>query len=837
MSIIRHVLAREIWDSSGFSTIEIDLFTDHGLYRASVPSATRQDIRSDSSECSELSNISCYNSSIVVDTVNYKLTPLLIGQNITQQHAIDKILSELDLSISQKALGVNLPMAISMAVARGAASEKGIPLYRHISDMMENPAIRLPVPIINVINGGLPVANELPFREFQIAPVGASSFHEGIRIGSEISQIIKRKIKEQYGLEWTNVNEKGGFVPPLRTEEEALTMITEAIKESGNDGIVKIFIVVGADDFYNKSRNLYYLGYKRKKKTGEEEGDEENNEEMKEETNEMKEEANETNEEMAESKIEDDEREISHEEKEIDADASEVNAENISEMNGDTAFPLGSDSASASASASASTSSSSTASSSQLPSNTENEKGSKHRWVLNQMELVAYYVSLVRRYPIASLSDAFASEDVEGYLQLSDAMHRVERQKPTREEEEEEIRKRKQKEAEERQRRAEEEMKRKQEEAERLAREEEERKKKEEEAAALAAAEGKTKKGKRKAKEEKEATKEKKGGKGKEKEKEKEEEVKINVPSFDPTDFMDSKFQVMSDVIASSCAANAEGDSETLTAAIVEAESNSDEEVITEKAVRMAGKMKVEKWMETMETQWEKDSAEQKELREEYEDIDKKVIELTIPKAVPMKAANTVLFRMEQMKTVTEAVATARAAMKRGWSVCVAGSEGSESKRGRLEKIPIVNQEGSDLASTKGEEGGEREGEGEEGEEEKNELQEDVEGVNFGFELGEEEIWVGGGNTEDTFLADFAVGIGSGQVMFGGANRGENVLKYNQLLRIEEEMNEVNTQLNRMIELQNKILPKKGKYKERPLEKVVYSLEKWNQSDFSLEQR
>ncbi|OMJ92742.1 hypothetical protein SteCoe_4496 [Stentor coeruleus] len=270
-STIKTLHAREILDSRGNPTVEVDLTTDHGLFRAAVPSGASTGIY----EALELRDKvgtrylgkgvtkACYN-------VNEIIFKELKGKSVKDQSKIDKHLVEnLDGSINEwgwckSRLGANSILAVSLAVARAGAVAHNMPLYKYIATLAgrntEN--FIMPVPALNVINGGSHAGNNLAMQEFMLLPTGATSFTEGLRIGAEVYHALKSVIKKKYGQDATNVGDEGGFAPNIQENAEGLTLLLEAIHKAGHTGKVKLGMDVAASEFYVKDDNKYDLDFK-----------------------------------------------------------------------------------------------------------------------------------------------------------------------------------------------------------------------------------------------------------------------------------------------------------------------------------------------------------------------------------------------------------------------------------------------------------------------------------------------------------------------------------------------------------------------------------------------
>ena len=210
-----------------------------------------------------------------VENVNSIIAPALVGKDPTDQKAIDDLMIELDGTKNKGKLGANAILAVSMAVSKAGAAEKGVPLYKHIADLAGNGKLVLPVPAFNVINGGSHAGNKLAMQEFMILPVGASTFAEAMRMGSEVYHNLKTVIKAKYGQDACNVGDEGGFAPNIQENKEGLELLKEAIEKAGYTGKIKIGMDVAAAEFYTEDK-MYDLDFKTEnndgsmKKSGEE---------------------------------------------------------------------------------------------------------------------------------------------------------------------------------------------------------------------------------------------------------------------------------------------------------------------------------------------------------------------------------------------------------------------------------------------------------------------------------------------------------------------------------------------------------------------------------------
>lgn len=257
---IKKIIAREILDSRGNPTVEVDVITDKGLSRASVPSGASTGIY----EALELRDSEKrYDGKGVlkaVENVNKIIAPTLIGKDPKEQGKIDDSICMLDGTPNKGKLGANAILGVSMAVCKAGALEKGIPLYKHIADIAGVKEFIMPVPSFNVINGGKHAGNKLAMQEFMILPVGAGSFKEALRMGAEIYHALKKIIKAKYGLDAVNVGDEGGFAPDIQDNKEGLELLKKAIKKSGYTGKVRIGMDVAASEFYKEGK--YDLDFK-----------------------------------------------------------------------------------------------------------------------------------------------------------------------------------------------------------------------------------------------------------------------------------------------------------------------------------------------------------------------------------------------------------------------------------------------------------------------------------------------------------------------------------------------------------------------------------------------
>ncbi|KAI8430682.1 hypothetical protein MSG28_000877 [Choristoneura fumiferana] len=231
----------------------VDMVTELGLFRIGVPSTDVKKI----GEAVQLrdNNPKEYRGmgvSNAVKNINTIVAPELIKQNleVTMQKEIDQFLISLDGTENRSRIGANAMMAVSLVVAKAGAAKKGVPLYRHISDMASITTIILPVPHFTLLTGGILSSNGLPFQEYGIMPTGASSFAEAMKMGTEIYHYVKDVVKNKYGVEACYVAENGGFSVPLLSHRDALVFLTDVIKQCGYVGKVEIAINAAASDLF-----------------------------------------------------------------------------------------------------------------------------------------------------------------------------------------------------------------------------------------------------------------------------------------------------------------------------------------------------------------------------------------------------------------------------------------------------------------------------------------------------------------------------------------------------------------------------------------------------------
>ena len=258
MCFIEEIRARQIFDSRGNPTVEVDVITENGvLGRAAVPSgASTGEYEAVELRDGDKNNFMGKGVLKAVANVNDIIAPELIGYDIFNQKEIDELMIKLDGTPNKSKLGANAILGVSLAVAKAAAEETGQPFYRYIGGVAAN---TLPVPMMNIINGGSHADNSIDFQEFMIMPVGAKSFSEALKMGTEVFHHLAKVLKGR-GLS-TNVGDEGGFAPNLKSNEEGLEVILEAIKNAGYKAGDDIMIAfdAAASEFYNKEEGVYHL--------------------------------------------------------------------------------------------------------------------------------------------------------------------------------------------------------------------------------------------------------------------------------------------------------------------------------------------------------------------------------------------------------------------------------------------------------------------------------------------------------------------------------------------------------------------------------------------------
>lgn len=258
MSLIESVHARQILDSRGNPTIEVDVITESGaLGRAAVPSGASTGTH-EAVELRDGDKKRYMGKGVLkaVNNVNTKIAPEITGLSVFEQTLLDKVMRELDGTPNKGKLGANAILGTSLAIARAAAAEAGMPLYRYVGGVG---AVTLPVPMMNILNGGSHADNAIDFQEFMVMPVGADTFSEALRMGVEVFHTLKKVLHDK-GLS-TNVGDEGGFAPNLSSNEEAIEVVLKAIEKAGYKPGEDIFIALdpAASEFYDPKAKVYHF--------------------------------------------------------------------------------------------------------------------------------------------------------------------------------------------------------------------------------------------------------------------------------------------------------------------------------------------------------------------------------------------------------------------------------------------------------------------------------------------------------------------------------------------------------------------------------------------------
>lgn len=263
MTYINSIMARQILDSRGNPTVEVDVITENGILgRAAVPSGASTGTH-EAVELRDNDKTQYLGKSVntAVNNVNTILNDNLKGVSVMDQPLIDGAMLGLDGSPNKSVLGANAILGVSLAVAKAAALESGMPLYRYVGGINAN---LLPIPMMNILNGGAHADNGIDFQEFMIMPVGAENFAEALRMGTEVFHNLKAVLKAK-NLS-TNVGDEGGFAPNLKNNEDAIKMVMQAIEKAGYNPGEDIYIAMDAasSEFYDAKTKQYIF----KKSTG-----------------------------------------------------------------------------------------------------------------------------------------------------------------------------------------------------------------------------------------------------------------------------------------------------------------------------------------------------------------------------------------------------------------------------------------------------------------------------------------------------------------------------------------------------------------------------------------
>ncbi|HNT51278.1 MAG TPA: phosphopyruvate hydratase [Cyclobacteriaceae bacterium] len=256
MSLIEGIHARQILDSRGNPTVEVDVVTESGAFgRAAVPSGASTGTH-EAVELRDGDKKKYVGKGVLkaVDNVNSKIASEIVGLDVFDQNLIDKVMIELDGTANKGKLGANAILGTSLAVAKAAAMEAGQSLYRYIGGVNAN---TLPVPMMNILNGGSHADNSIDFQEFMVMPVKADTFSESLRMGTEVFHTLKKVLHDK-GFS-TNVGDEGGFAPNIKSNEEAIEIVLQAIEKAGFKPGVDMFIAMDAasSEFYDAKTKTY----------------------------------------------------------------------------------------------------------------------------------------------------------------------------------------------------------------------------------------------------------------------------------------------------------------------------------------------------------------------------------------------------------------------------------------------------------------------------------------------------------------------------------------------------------------------------------------------------
>jgi len=258
MSLIESIYARQILDSRGNPTVEVDVFTENGGFgRAAVPSGASTGTH-EAVELRDNDKKTYMGKGVLkaVENVNTKIAAEVVGLSVFDQSLIDRVMIELDGTPNKAKLGANAILGTSLAVAKAAAQESGQSLYRYIGGVNAN---TLPVPMMNILNGGSHADNSIDFQEFMVMPIGADTFSEALRMGAEVFHTLKKVLHDQ-GLS-TNVGDEGGFAPNIKSNEEAIEIVLKAIEKAGYKPGSEIMIALdpAASEFYDSKTKTYHF--------------------------------------------------------------------------------------------------------------------------------------------------------------------------------------------------------------------------------------------------------------------------------------------------------------------------------------------------------------------------------------------------------------------------------------------------------------------------------------------------------------------------------------------------------------------------------------------------
>lgn len=261
---IESVHAREVLDSRGNPTVEVDLKTPDNLFRAMVPSGastgTHEAVELRDKDEKRFKGKGVLNA---VENVNITIAPKVKGFDACDQKGLDELMKSLDGTENKGRLGANAILAVSMAACKAAAADKGESLYAYIASLSGREGVTLPVPQFNVLNGGKHAGLENDPQEHLYMPVGAKKFMEALRMGAETYHVLKKMLKDKYGVHATQLGDEGGFVPPIKTVHERLEMMESAAENAGYGKDLAIALDPASSEFYHKDGGYYMIADKK----------------------------------------------------------------------------------------------------------------------------------------------------------------------------------------------------------------------------------------------------------------------------------------------------------------------------------------------------------------------------------------------------------------------------------------------------------------------------------------------------------------------------------------------------------------------------------------------
>lgn len=261
---IESIRAREVLDSRGNPTVEADLKTSDGLFRAMVPSGASTGVH-EAVELRDKDEKRFGGKGVLkaVQNVNKKIAPKVKGFDVTDQRGLDELMKKLDGTENKGNLGANAILSVSMAACKAAAASKGKTLYSYIATLSKRKGVTLPVPQFNVINGGKHAGKDNDPQEHMFMPVGAKNFAEALRMGAETYHVLKKMLKDKYGVNAVTLGDEGGFVPPINTPHERLDYMVKAIEEAGYGKKIAIALDPASSEFFYIDGGYYMIGKKK----------------------------------------------------------------------------------------------------------------------------------------------------------------------------------------------------------------------------------------------------------------------------------------------------------------------------------------------------------------------------------------------------------------------------------------------------------------------------------------------------------------------------------------------------------------------------------------------